>query len=302
MALWAGGMLWCLEKETQSDAASLFEALRNSGIQVWVSTPSFADLCLVDKGFGETVLPNLEILLFCGETLTNQTALRLQERFPKAVVVNTYGPTESTVAVTEVVVTPDIANAPAPIPCGAPRKGTHIRVVQGDGSDSKTGELGEIVIEGDTVAQGYYRRPDLTERVFGQAAIDGKVVRTYRTGDEGYLDEDGMLHYRGRIDLQIKLNGFRIELGDIEENLRKLPQVSAAAVVPIQKAGKISHLVGHVVSSGPRQESDFREGLVLKEALQEALPHYMIPRKFVFHESLPMTPNGKVDRRALAAL
>lgn len=302
MSLWAGGTLWCLEKETLDDTAALFSALQESGVNVWVSTPSFADLCLANKAFIDQVIPDVELFLFCGEVLTNQTAQTLQQRFPRAAVVNTYGPTESTVAVTEVIVTREIAQAQQPIPCGKPRPGTRIRITDESGLDQPIGELGEIVIEGDTVAAGYFGRPDLTERSFATAMLDGQTVRTYRTGDEGFVDELGILHYRGRIDLQIKLNGFRIELGDIEENLRKLPQVNAAAVIAIERDGKVSHLIGHVVASGPRSQTDFREGLALKEALKGSLPHYMIPRKFVFHETLPMTPNGKIDRRVLAAL
>ena len=164
------------------------------------------------------------------------------------------------------------------------------------------GRHGEIVVEGDTVAKGYFGREDLTAKAFGIADLDGRPVRTYRTGDEGWLDAKGMLHYRGRLDLQVKLDGFRIELGDIEENLRRLDAVETAAVVPAMRDGRVTHLVAHVVSAEARVESDFREGLKLKGALKTNLPPYMIPRKIVFHDALPMTPDGEVDRAALAAL
>lgn len=301
MSFWSGGTLFCLTKGAQDSPREQFAVLASSGVQVWVSTPSFAEVCLAEKSFDASMMPDVEIFLFCGETLLNSTALRLQERFPHAVVLNTYGPTESTVAVTEVAVTPQLAAGDTPLPVGRPRPGTRIRIVGEDGSNRPTGSYGEIVIEGDTVSRGYFGRDDLTEQSFGTTRLDGKTVRTYRTGDEGCLDDAGMLHYRGRLDLQIKLNGFRIELGDIEENLRRLPQVKGAVVVPAMKDGRISHLVAHVVSAVPRTESDFREGLALKEALKSDLPHYMIPKKVVFHDLLPMTPNGKIDRKALAA-
>ena len=115
------------------------------------------------------------------------------------------------------------------------------------------------------------------------------------------MGEDGLLRFRGRLDLQVKLNGYRLELGEIEDALRALPEVAAAAVVAARKNGKVSHLVAHVVSAGPREQSDFRCGLALKDALKARLPHYMIPKKVVFDEALPMTPNGKLDRRALTA-
>ena len=110
-----------------------------------------------------------------------------------------------------------------------------------------------------------------------------------------------MLHYRGRLDLQVKLNGFRIELGEIEQHLRRLSQVTSAAVVPVMHGDKVAHLVAHLVVEGELGASEFRAGLAMKEALKETLPHYMVPKKIMFHSSLPMTGNGKVDRRALAA-
>lgn len=300
-ALASGGTLFSLAHATQQSMAHQLEALAASRAGVWVSTPSFAELCLAAPEFSDALMPDLRLFLFCGETLPNATAARLLERFPAARVLNTYGPTESTVAVTSVEVTCELAAADTPLPVGAPRRGTRIRIVDETGADCAPGVFGEVIIEGDTVARGYFNRPDLTERSFGATELDGEPCRTYRTGDEGMLDAAGMLHYRGRLDLQIKLNGFRIELGEIEEHLRRLPAVAAAAVVPAQRDGKISHLVAHVVSAEALTESPFRAGLALKEQLKATLPHYMIPKKIVFAEALPMTGNGKVDRRALAA-
>ncbi len=301
MALSMGGTLFCLAKQTQDSMRAQLAALSDSAANVWVSTPSFAAMCLASKEFDEAVLPGLELFLFCGETLPNSVAAQLMERFPRAKVLNTYGPTESTVAVAAIEVTPEMAASAAPLPVGRPRPGTRLRIVAADGADAPAGEWGEIVIEGDTVARGYLGRPDLTQAAFGTALLDGHEVRSYRTGDEGRLDETGALHYHGRLDLQVKLNGYRIELGDIEGNIAKLPQVAQVAVVCAVKDGRVNHLVAHVVSAVPRAESDFREGLKLKEAMKESLPHYMIPKKIVFCDSLPTTPNGKVDRKALQA-
>ena len=301
-AFWSGSSIYCLTHETQSSMKAQMEALATSKVSIWVSTPSFAEMCLSDKTFDEQVLPNLSTFLFCGEVLNNGTAERLQQRFSKAEVVNSYGPTESTVAVTATIVTPAMARAAEPLSVGVARKGTRIRIVDEAGNDVAPGEYGEIVIEGDTVALGYLNRPEQNAAAFGTAVLDdGREVRSYRTGDEGRLDADGNLHVRGRLDLQIKMNGFRIELGEIEKCMLDLPQVKAVCVVPAYKEGRINHLVAHVVSSGPREQSDFREGVAIKDALKEGLPHYMIPRKVKFHEQLPMTGNGKIDRKALQA-
>lgn len=304
-SLYGGGTLYCLSKASQDDARLMLENLAASNATIWVSTPSFSELCLANPEFSQDLMPECKLFLFCGEALRNTTAARLQERFPEGVIVNSYGPTESTVAVTATVVTPEMSADAEPLHCGVPRKGTRIVISQeaDDGSlvEVPTGELGEIVIVGDTVAKGYFRRDDLTEKVFSEAELNGKAVRSYRTGDEGFLDEDGNLHCRGRIDLQVKLNGFRIELGEIEQVLVGLPEVKEAAVIMVTKESGAAHLEAHVVSAVERTESDFRESQALRNKLKETLPHYMIPKKVVFHEALPMTPNGKLDRKALAA-
>ena len=305
MALSTGGALVSLCKDALDRPADMLRFLAESGADVWVSTPSFAEACLANKEFGRQLMPSLETMVFCGETLQNGTAARLMGRFPGARVVNSYGPTESTVAVASVEVTPGMAASPEPLPVGAARPGTRLRVGRADGADAPAGEWGEVVIEGDTVAKGYFGRPDLTERAFSaaQRPVEGSQgpCRAYRTGDEGMMGDDGLLRFRGRLDAQVKLNGYRIELGEVEKALLALPQVAAACVVAAERGGRASHLVAYVVSAGARGQSDFREGLALKDALKPLLPHYMVPRKVVFADALPLTANGKVDRKALAA-
>ena len=323
MTLASGGQLLAMEKATLDRATDMLAFLGQADPHVWVSTPSFAEMCLANQSFKQDLMPSLRVMLFCGEALPNPVAAQLMERFPGARVVNSYGPTESTVAVAAVEVDGRMCASPDPLPVGRPRPGTRIRVVDpATGEELPQGEWGEVLIAGDTVAKGYLGREDLTRAVFGEDAADwlpgrengaegvaapgepapaARAVRTYRTGDEGMMGEDGLLRFRGRLDLQVKLNGYRLELGEIEDALRALPDVAAAAVVAARKNGKVSHLVAHVVSAGPREQSDFRCGLALKDALKARLPHYMIPKKVVFDEALPMTPNGKLDRRALTA-
>ena len=254
----------------------------------------------------ETVQPrllgSLETFLFCGETLPLACARELAHRFPEARILNTYGPTESTVAVTAVKVTDEMLACEEPLPVGSPRPGTRLRIVDAAGSEVPRGAWGEVVIEGDTVAAGYFGRPDLTAVAFGEVVLDGKRVRTYRTGDEGMLDAAGMLHYRGRLDAQVKMSGYRIELGEIEAQRRRIAHVRAAAVVAVERDGRVHHIAAFVVSGAPRPAGDFRAGLTLKEELKQVLPHYMVPRTIRFIDALPQTPNGKVDRRLLAAV
>lgn len=300
LALYTGGTLWALDKKIQSDMKLLLESLKRSSAHVWVSTPSFADVCLSDRQFSGELMPGLERFLFCGETLTNQTVRRLREAFPKAEIVNTYGPTESTVAVTEVVVTPGINETYNPLPVGKEKKGTRILIMDQEGRILPEGQKGEIIIAGDTVSAGYWNNRKLTKEKFGTMEIDETVCRFYRTGDRGYK-QDGFTFYCGRIDLQVKLHGYRIEIEDIESNLMKLPCVRQAAVVPVFKDGKARSLTAYLSVKGDIENS-FEKAQELRSRLKAYLPEYMIPKKFVFLDSLPMTANGKADRKALGGL
>ncbi len=299
------GTLFCLEKSVQSDYKKLMQALRESNANIWVSTPSFADMCLSEKAFTQEMLPYLQAFLFCGEALGNRTVKKLQERFPAARIVNTYGPTESTVAVTDVLITPELNEQLSPLPVGRQKPGTVIEIWDENGNVLPDGEKGEIIILGNTVSTGYYRSKELTEKAFfvltdanrlKQAGFSAPT-RGYHTGDKGYL-ENGMLHYCGRIDLQIKLHGYRMELEDIESNIRKLPQVEHAVVIPNTRGGKVSSLTAFIVEKALPEDIK-TEAASIREQLAAFLPDYMIPKKISFLEQMPMTNNGKADRKLL---
>lgn len=294
-SLVSGGTLHCLEKSVQSDYKKLMESLAQSETFVWVSTPSFAEVCLSEKSFDEKMLPQLRAFLFCGETLGNRTALKLMERFPKAAVINTYGPTESTVAVTDVTVTKELAETVNPLPVGTAKPGTVIEIRDESGTVLSDGEKGEIIILGDTVSTGYFCQEELTRKAF----FTENGVRGYHTGDKGYL-ENGMLFYCGRIDLQVKLHGYRIELEDIENNIRRLPGIEHVVVLPNERDGKVKSLTAYVVEK-PIPENEREETARLKRELLTYVPEYMVPKKFAFLEQMPMTNNGKADRKRLKA-
>ncbi len=285
-SLVSGGTLLCLEKSLQADTARMFEYMSLGRPECWVSTPSFADMCLADPRFNGEMLKDIKLFLFCGERLSKDTAGKLMERFPAAKVINTYGPTESTVAVTSVEITKDMLAAEDLLPIGIPKKGTEILF---DGE--------EMLIAGDTVAKGYFKDREKTEKAFFQLSdSDGKKCNVYRTGDSGYF-KDGYYYCTGRIDLQVKLHGYRIELGDIESNLMELPEVEQAAVVPRYDGERIRNLVAFV--KAPNLESSFKVGRALRNALKEKLPAYMVPKNVVFVNEMPMTANGKLDRKKL---
>jgi D-alanine--poly(phosphoribitol) ligase subunit 1 len=243
------------------------------------------------------MLPRVRKFLFCGETLAPEIATRLLDRFPGAEVWNTYGPTEATVATTSVRVDRELLARYSPLPIGYPMPGSRVLVLDEGQQPTPPGERGEIVIAGPNVSPGYLGRPDLTARAF--FTLDGQ--RAYHTGDWGRVRE-GLLFFEGRMDSQIKLHGYRVELGDVEANLLALPNVRGAVVLPVLQNDRVDSLIAHVALTERPDGSDFEISRSLAAQLAARVPAYMVPRKFRFVESFPMTPNGKVDRRKLGAL
>lgn len=298
LSLGTGGTLFSLTRREIADFRSLYRALAEPGLTAWVSTPSFAQLCLAERTFAAERLPALRRFLFCGETLLPETAARLLERFPAAEVWNTYGPTEATVATTSIRITPDILARGGPLPIGLPRPGTDVYLLDEHEAVPPPGERGQLIIAGPNVSPGYLGRADLTARAF----FTTRGRRAYRTGDWGRW-RDGLLFFEGRQDGQVKLHGYRIELADIEANLGTLAAVRDCAVVPVVKAGAVQSLAAFVVPAGNCPEEAAAAAAVsddLRAHLAERLPAYMVPRKIYLRRFLPLTANGKADRRRLA--
>jgi len=297
LSLVTGGTLVSLTKDDIADSRALFAKLRTSGITVWVSTPSFAQMCLVERSFDASMLPDMRRFLFCGEALAHKTAAGLVARFPEAQVWNTYGPTEATVATTSVLVDADLLAGHDPLPIGYERPGSTVVIRRPDGSAADDGERGEIIILGPNVSPGYLGRPDLTAAAF--FTEDGR--RGYRTGDRGYA-KNGLLFFEGRMDFQVKVRGHRIELGDVEAHVREVPGVVDAVVLPVERRGVVDALAAFVVMrEHPGDDGEFAASQSLRAVLATRIPDYMLPRRVEFLESFPITHNGKADRKALAA-
>jgi len=292
-SLATGGTLFSLTKDVIAEPRQLYKALGQANITVWVSTPSFAQLCLIDPSFSRELMQHTHKFWFCGETLTPEVAGGLLERFPQSEVWNTYGPTEATVATTSVRIDREVVKRYSPLPVGRPKPDSLIRIHQ-NGDPVGGQERGEIVIAGENVSVGYINRPDLTSRAFFE--MDG--MRAYHTGDLGHF-QDGLLFFDGRIDFQIKLHGYRIEIGDVENNLHALSAVQDAVVVPAMKDGKAEYLAAFIILKSRPAGTDFEITRTLKRELGGRLPDYMVPRKFIFLQQFPMTANGKTDRRKL---
>ncbi|PNP88431.1 D-alanine--poly(phosphoribitol) ligase subunit 1 [Listeria newyorkensis] len=294
--LLAGGTLVPLDKTVSANLKSLYEAIPNLEVNVWVSTPSFVDICLMDPNFNGENNPSITHFLFCGEVLTKETAQMLINRFPKATVYNTYGPTEATVAVTNVVIDANNVNTYPSLPLGRIKPDTRLAILDEDGLPVPNGEKGEIVLIGPSVSKGYLNEPEKTDAVF----YTDEPFQAYKTGDCGTII-DGMLFFQGRLDFQIKLHGYRIELEDIENNLKEVSYIRSCIVVPKMREGKVDSLVAFVVPSAHDFEKEYKLSAAIKKELAESMPSYMIPRKWVYKEELPLTMNGKIDRKQLSS-
>jgi amino acid adenylation domain-containing protein len=246
---------------------------------------------LLDAGFGAQGGTGHIAALVGGEALPAPLAARLRPRVSR--LTNVYGPTETTVWAT-------LDDVPAPaerITVGRPIANLRAHVLDGELRPVPVGLTGEICIAGAGMADGYLGRPGLTADRFVPDPYGPAGSRLYRTGDIGHWDADGRLVCRGRGDNQVKLRGNRIELGEIEAHLATAPGVAAAAVT-LRGEGADALLVGYVVArSGATRTAP--EPAALREHLARHLTAVMIPTAWVFLDALPLSPNGKIDRRAL---
>jgi D-alanine--poly(phosphoribitol) ligase subunit 1 len=295
-SLLTGGMHVSVPRHVLTAPRELFTLIERTNPTTWVSTPSFATLCAADPKFAEPLMPRLKRFLFCGEPLPEQLAELLLARFPKAEIWNTYGPTEATVAVTSIRVTKELLSSHEAMPIGYAMPG--VRVYPGDEHRRPLpdGERGELLIVGPSVSPGYLGRPDLTAQKFFD--IDG--MRGYATGDVASV-RDGLLSFHGRMDYQVKIGGHRIEIEDVETNVRQLSGVRNAVVLPVRRNGAVEGMAAYVLPSSRDGETDFELAARLRKALGERLPGYMIPKKWIFRETLPTNSSGKVDRKMLLA-
>ena len=294
----SGGTLVALPKKVTDNFKALFETLPTMDLNVWVSTPSFIDICLLEPTFDAAHYPNLSRFLFCGEELTHGTAQTLHSRFPEAKIFNTYGPTETTVAVTQVEITDQLLADYPRLPIGYAKDDTTMTVVDDQLNEVPAGTEGEILICGPSMSKGYLHNPDKTAKAF--ITWNGRTV--YRSGDLGVQLDNGLIMYRGRTDFQIKLHGYRIELEEVNHYLSQEDHIQAGVAVPrYDRNHKVSQLIAWVVP----ETTDLSE-LDLTKAIKDNLQggdmmEYMIPQRFVYKESLPMTPNGKVDIKSIIA-
>lgn len=294
---WAAGA--CLCPLSYNDIMFPTHFINRKSLSVWFSVPSVANRMAQVRMLKPASLPSLRLSFFCGEALLAEVANAWTVAAANSRVINLYGPTEVTIAVAEYEwerreAEHTTSNGIVPIGRTFPRHS--YQIVSATMSPVPPGEEGELLVNGPQVTNGYLHDEANTKDKFIE--IPGSEGKWYRTGDRVRQDENGILHFLGRVDHQVKMRGYRIELGEIEALLRGVDGIAEGVVLPVEDGdGIVQGLRAFVVIAD--------EGDVVKRALQlcrEALPEYMVPTQIIAVDQLPTNENGKIDRKKLAMM
>ncbi len=286
-ALLVGGRVVIVEQETILDARRFIGKIVNTRVNIVQLVPSYLEVLVSYLAQHPSELPDVEYVVATGEALKKELVERWFAVQPGIKLVNAYGLTETSDDTNHEIM--DRPPSGERVSLGRPINNVHIYVVDEQLQPVPTGEPGEIVFSGVCVGRGYINDPERTRRAFMQDPLcPGQ--RLYRSGDYGRALPDGKLEFLGRRDSQVKLHGFRIEIGEVENALLRVGGVRDGAVVVN------THLVAFYRAARPLDSARMRE------TLAQSLPAYMVPSAFHWRETWPLTENGKIDRKALAAL
>ncbi|HGS8078177.1 TPA: amino acid adenylation domain-containing protein [Pseudomonas aeruginosa] len=285
--LMSGARLVVAAPGDHRDPAKLVALINREGVDTLHFVPSMLQAFLQDEDVVSCT--SLKRIVCSGEALPADAQQQVFAKLPQAGLYNLYGPTEAAIDVTHWTCVEEGKDA---VPIGRPIANLACYILDGNLEPVPVGVLGELYLAGRGLARGYHQRPGLTaERFVASPFVAGE--RMYRTGDLARYRADGVIEYAGRIDHQVKLRGLRIELGEIEARLLEHPRVREAAVLAVD--GR--QLVGYVVLES--EGGDWREALAAH--LAASLPEYMVPAQWLALERMPLSPNGKLDRKALPA-
>lgn len=276
-----GATILLNSKESSSSPNLIMSRIKKNNGTIWISTPSFA--LIYSRMEDEPLLASINKFLFCGEILPHGLARNLINNFKKAKVINTYGPTEATVATTVVEITKSILNLHNPLPVGIAKKDSQLLI-----------ENDEIIIVGPNVSTGYLNAPLLNAEKFTRR----NGHKAFKTGDKGYL-KDGMLFFSGRNDDLVKLHGYRIELNEIKCAINNLNYVFQSEVIGLKRNESVKKIVSLVQLKKNFQELTIKE---IKKDLLKTLPDYMIPSDIKFVKEIPLNQNGKADKNQLTKI
>jgi acyl-coenzyme A synthetase/AMP-(fatty) acid ligase/acyl carrier protein len=294
-ALVSGGCLHLISYEAATDSAQFSAYLNRYPIDVLKIVPSHLG-ALLRASDGRPLLPRRHLILG-GETLKPELLEQIRATGAACRVLNHYGPTETTVG-SLTFETEEYESvrrwSPASVPIGRPVANTQVYILDEQRQPVPVGTIGELYIAGAGVAEGYWQQPELTAERFLADPFRGEG-RMYRTGDRARWMPSGVVEFLGRADDQVKIRGFRIELGEIETVLAEHAGVRQAVVLASEAENGEKRLVGYIVpKTHPAPSSE-----QLQQHLAQKLPDYMVPGLFVTLDKLPLTANGKLDRKAL---
>lgn len=285
------------DEVTVGDDETIAELIVKHGVTHMQCTPSQASM-LVEDSASSDALGNLQVMMVGGEALSSDLAGRLEDQVGGK-VINMYGPTETTIWSS----TYELGSAPAVVPLGNPITATNLYLLDSRQQLVPPGVPAELVIGGAGVVRGYHQREALTAERFipdpwAASPAGHAAARMYRTGDQVAYSEDGVLTFIGRIDFQVKLRGYRIELGEVEQLLRQHAQVRDAICLVREDQPGDQQLVAYLISNSMAATGQQVVG-ELRGLVSDYLPEFMCPGHYQFLPRWPLTPNGKVDRRAL---
>ena len=268
-------------------------------LTIWFSVPSLIGIMLQMKLLKPDQFHSLRLSLFCGEALPAASAEAWQKAAPKSRVENLYGPTEATVACLLQEYGPPGAITPDRniVAIGQPFKGLHAAIVDQDLKIQPRGKKGELAISGPQVAAGYWQNEALTDERFPTLNHpDLGKTRWYLTGDLALQDVEGIYHFLGRVDYQIKVRGIRIELEEIEYHLREASGLDNVLAVPLPDLGQgIMGVIGVI-------ETDQADVVMIKAEMQKRVPRFLVPKRVILKDRIPRNKSGKLDRKGMMAI
>ena len=286
----AGGTLVIASKDVVSNPDQFALCIEQNEITIFGTTPSLLSHLRLES----YKVPKLRLIFSGGEALSYNNVSHLPD---SCVLVNGYGPTEATIGALAYTLNTKKTRENHKIPIGKPLNNYRIYVLDKKLKHQPIGVPGELCIAGVGLARGYLNHKQLTEEKFIEIKVLDKSQRLYKTGDLARWLPDGNLEYLGRVDRQIKLRGFRIELSEIEVTLSLHDSVGEAVVLLHKQIGN-PRLIAYVTLSKPIDEP----AAILRSLLKENLPEYMVPAGFIVLDKLPLTPNGKIDHAKLLTL
>jgi len=292
-ALLVGGRTLLVEQEAVLDARRFIDKIVDGRVNVVQVVPSYLEVLLSYLAQYPCELPHLRCVSVTGEALKKELTQRWFAAQPGIKLVNAYGLTETSDDTNHEIMesVPDRER----VPLGPPINNVHVYVVDEHLSPAPLGAPGELVFAGVCVGRGYINDPERTRRAF-LADPHRESQRLYRSGDYGRWLPEGKVEFLGRRDTQVKISGFRIEIGEIENTLLRVRGVRESAVVVTGGTDQSKHLVAFYAARRPLDAN------ALRDQCRESLPEYMVPSAFHWQSRLPLSGNGKIDRKALTAL